>query len=659
MTAVAGLWRYTGEGGADRETARMAAALADYGRDAAGQSVIAGTDLALICRQSHITDTDMLDRQPVWDRDGHLCGVADARIDNRAELAAAFGWARREGEQASDVALILTAYRQWGPDCVTRLTGDFAFALWDNHRQHLMLARDHYGSRPLFFARGPGLFAFASMPRGLFALSEISPALDPQEVGAYLALLPPAGTATLYRDVSRVPPGHSVLVRGEQQTLIRYWQPPPQQAAGARDYREHVEEFRRLYTDAVRVRLRVRPGGGIGSHLSAGFDSSSVTALAGRILSEQGRRLTAFTAAPRPGFAAAESAGRVTDESAVAAEIARQVGGIDHCILRAGPDSLLRTLERTLPSLQAPFLNLCNLGWIRAIEQDAARRGIKVLLHGGAGNLTVSADGLTLFSQLFRRGRWVALAKLARGAVSDGLSWRGVAAHTVGPSLPPWLLDRVRGRRGGVFSYAALSPAFAASVDLGGLAAARGRTLSYHQTAGDGRAARLRALGQADPGPYHHATLAQFGLETTDPTTDRRLMDFCLQTPDAFLIRQGRRASLFRDAFQGMLPDSMLNRRIRGVQAADWPEGLMAARDDIAAELERLEASALASQVLDVQRMRGLLAGLPDPASPGPPDAPSPHDWCRTPEAVASYRMALLRGLSVGRFIRMVEGGNG
>ncbi|GLK72228.1 hypothetical protein KHC23_15330 [Ancylobacter dichloromethanicus] len=128
-------------------------------------------------------------------------------------------------DRVGDAGLIMAAYQRWGEGCVDRPRWDFAFALWDRQAGRLLLARDFIGSRPLFFAHGPGFFAFASMPKGLFAVPDVSNALDEAEIDAYLALLPAHGTRTLYRDLSRVPPGHIPTVHGGQRHLHRYWRP--------------------------------------------------------------------------------------------------------------------------------------------------------------------------------------------------------------------------------------------------------------------------------------------------------------------------------------------------------------------------------------------------------------------------------------------------
>ncbi|WP_019643482.1 asparagine synthetase B family protein [Novispirillum itersonii] len=664
MTAIAGIWQHDG-GGADvsRQITRMGAALAPYGRDGEGSCEIKDAGLALTCRMSHTTVTDTADRQPLWDDQRSVCVVADARIDNTAELAAGLGWTVREAEGRSDAALILAAYHRWGPDCVDRLTGDFAFALWDRQAQHLLLARDAIGSRPLFFTHRPGLFAFASMPKGLFAADGVSRALDPLEVGCYLALVPQVDTKTLYRDLSRVPPGHYLLVRGDHHRMVRYWpgparpgsRPASRPASHRGDYHAYLEEFRRLYAGAVGARLRALPGTEIGSYLSAGFDSSSVTALAATALAGAGGGLTAFTGAPRQGFSGAYSPATVVDESVMAAEVARRYANVRHHIVRPGPVSLLDCLDRKLPHLEMPFRNAANIAWMEAIQRDAAGQGITVLLSGALGNLTSSYSGTACLPRLLRQGRWHTLAAVAAGMRAEGVGWRRLAALTIGPYLPDRLrrLRRLR-RRNAVFAYSALSPEFAAAIDLPRLAAARGRSLSAEGFFRDSWTARFRALRQNDPGVYHHATLAEHGIDTRDPTSDRRLMEFCLTVPDDVFIQGGRQASLLRDAMDGLLPEALLARRIQGLQAADWYEGLIAHQAGIVAELDRLDGSPLARQVLDLARLRRMMACLPPPGAAADPAA---IRYLVSSDGTMGYCLALLRGLSVGRFIRMVEEG--
>ncbi|MDQ0346815.1 asparagine synthetase B family protein [Ancylobacter vacuolatus] len=655
MTAIAGLWRFDGSGGVRQVAERMSATLEPYGPDRSGLQEERDHGLALVWRQMRVTAEDRFDRQPLAAAGGALWLVADARIDNGAELAGALGLPADGPDRVGDAGLILAAYQRWGESCVDRLAGDFAFALWDRQAGRLLLARDFLGIRPLYFAHGPGFFAFASMPKGLFAVPDVSDALDEAEIGAYLALLPAHHTRSFYRDLSRVPPGHSLTVSGEGRQLNRYWRPEEVPAQPVGDYREQVGELRRLYSRAVRDRLRVPAGMGIGSHLSAGYDSGSVTALAAAELARQDKRLTAFTAAPREGFALAAYRGRPTDESPVAAALAARFPNIDHRVIRTGPADPLRGVEQQLPAQDQPVLNPCNNVWLNAIEAEAARGRIRVMLSGAVGNMTVSYDGRPHLAQLFRRGRWLALAGVSIGMWRDGCNFKGPFRAALGPYLPRFILEWQGAAPVAAtdpFVHTALSADFRQAIDLDAIARERAWDLTYRPWA-DGRAMRLAVLNRIDQGAVIKASLARYGVDTRDPTADRRLVDFCLALPEQHFIHEGRTSSLLRDAMEGLMPAGQLARRTRGYQAADWFEGVVAARDGLLAEIARLESSPLASRALDLPRLRALATALPDPSTP-PGQLPM-----LTREHEVSHRLALLRGLSVGRFIRMVEGGNG
>lgn len=657
MTAIAGLWRYDGTGGIRPVAERMSATLAPYGPDRHGLHEDTASGIALMWRQMRVTAEDSFDRQPLEGGDGALWLVADARIDNGAELATELGLPVTGPDRVSDSGLILAAYQRWGAGCVDRLTGDFAFALWDRQAGQLLLARDFVGSRPLFFTQGPGFFAFASMPKGLLAIPDVSDALDEAEVGAYLALLPAHGTNTLYRDLKRVPPGHYMLVRGDRHELHRYWRPEEATPLPVGDYRDYVAEMRRLYSDGVRARLRTPMGTGIASHISAGFDSSSVTAIAAQLLAEQGRRLTAYTSSPRAGFPILFHRGRPTDESAIAATVAARYPNVDHRIVRTPPHNPLRGVERHLPLLEQPVLNPCNHQWLAGIESESSNSGDRVLLIGGMGNMTVSYDGMTHPAQLFRRGQWLRLAAVSIGMWRDGATFKTPFRAALAPHLPARVLQWIGAGAHNIsidnpLEHTALSPDYARDVGLDDIARDREWDLSYRPW-GNGLAMRLAVLNRVDQGPNHHATLAAFGIDVRDPTCDRRLVDFCLTLPEQYFIEGGRRSSLFRDAMADLLPTEMLAQRTRGYQAADWYEGVVASRDDLAAELDRLAASPLASRALDIPRMRKLVDALP--ASVEAID----HVRMSDEDHITTTRLALMRGLSVGRFIRMVEGGNG
>src|SRR5690348_13243644 len=210
MSAFAGLWYFGGEGDAPAGCARMLRAQEVYGPDAGAQWD--GPGISLGRRLMRTLPEDRFDRQPLSGADGRFVLVADLRLDNRDELADRLEIPTPRAAGLSDAAILLAAIERWEEGCLDHLVGDYAFALWDNARRRLLLARDPLGWRPLHYHRGQGFFAFASMPKGLHALPEVPYAPDEEAVADFLAVLPETGTRTFFRGIERVEPAHVAMV---------------------------------------------------------------------------------------------------------------------------------------------------------------------------------------------------------------------------------------------------------------------------------------------------------------------------------------------------------------------------------------------------------------------------------------------------------------
>src|SRR5262249_54015712 len=157
----------------------------------------------------------------------------------------------------------------------------YAFALWDDARRHLVLARDPIGQRPLHYHRGKGFFAFASMPKGLHSLAAVPYEPDEDGIAEYLLLMPSSGPRTYFRGIERVLPGQIVTVTSNGLAARRHWQPKIRPLR-LRRTEEYCEALRGHLDQAVKCRLRGAKD--VGAHLSGGLDSSAVAATAARLL---------------------------------------------------------------------------------------------------------------------------------------------------------------------------------------------------------------------------------------------------------------------------------------------------------------------------------------------------------------------------------------
>ena len=645
MSAIAGLWRFDEKPDAAQGCARMLASQEVYGPHAVAQW--ADGPVALGRCLFRLVPEDAHDRQPLTGGDGRYVLVADLRFDNRDELIAALGLSSDCARAWCDAAILLAGFERWQEDVVDRIVGDYAFALWDGAEQRLTLARDFLGQRPLHYHRGKNFFVFASMPKGLHALPDIPYVADEERVAEWLALIPESGPQSFFQGIERVEAGHIVTVTRNRVASRRYWQ-PSRRAIKLAGPAEYAEAARHHLDQATRARLR-GVNGQVGAHLSSGFDSACVAATAARLLAPSGGKVIAFTAVPREGYDGPEPKARIGDEGPLAALTAAMHPNMEQVLIRSEGRTPLDDLDRIFLLFGCPFLNLCNGVWASAINDAARDRKLNVMLIGQMGNLSLSYDGFQRLAELLRRARLISLARQTAALIANKHGrWRGNLARIFGPFVPPWLWHWVESRFGGtdwdIGVYSAIRPERMAALDLYARAKQRHLDFSFRPSA-DGFASRVWALRRFDIGNYNKGMLAGWGIDLRDPTADQRLIEFCLAVPLEQYLADGEPRALAKRALADRLPQAVLQERRKGLQAIDWHERLTAARAGVAAEIDRLESCGPAATALDLPRLRKLAENWPT------------SGWERD-TVMHQYRLALLRGISAGHFLRKATGAN-
>ena len=645
MTALAGLWRFGG--GGDRSgCARMLAAQALYGPHGTAQAELG--EAALGRALFRTLPEDRFDRQPLVGGEGRFLLVADARLDNRAELAEALAVPPDRARTMADADFLLAAWERWEDGCFAHLLGDYAFALWDARERRLSLARDPFGGRPLHYHRGSGFIAFASMPKGLHALAEVPYGPDEERVAELLAMIPEEGSSSYFRGIHRVEPGQLAVLMKEGATRRSHWKPRREllRLPRAEDY---AEALRERFDRAVAARLRGAEGS-VAAHLSGGRDSGAVAATAARLLAASGGRVTGFTAVPRAGYDGPDPEGRFGDEGPVAARTAALHSNLEQVLVRTPDRDLLQGLDRAFFLYDRPLLNPCNQRWFDAINDAARERRHTILLTGQMGNMTISYSGMEWLPDLAASGRWLRLLRECRALVRAGrMGWNGALFQAVGPWIPArvWqALSRLAGRAVTPPNrYNALTAERRRALALDARAREHGLDLPDRPRR-DSWQTRLRVLRRFDPGNHHKGVLGGWGLDLRDPTCDRRLVEFCLSVPPEHFLAHGQPAALMARAFAELLPGEILEGRRKGLQAVDWHEGLTAAREELRVEVARLFDVPGAARALDLARMGRLVDDWPEDTS-----------WQKR-ETVLDYRLALLRGTATGHFLRRAAGSN-
>jgi len=303
--------------------------------------------------------------QPVMNETGDVAAVFNGEAYNFQALRAELHGHEIRG--TGDTPVLPHLYEESGPRFVERLHGMFALALWDAPRQRLVLARDRLGKKPLLWARLPdGTFAFASELKALLRLPTLARDLDLAALDAYLALQYVPGDGTGLSGVRKVPPGHVLVVEGEQERLERYWEPQPAEASQSDE--EWLERVRLAVEAAVRRRLVADVP--LGALLSGGIDSSIVVALMAEASAHPVRTFTVGFADER------------YDERAYARAVAERYGTVHEEL--AIEDDVAGTLPRFAAAFDEPFGDEAALPTFLIAEQ--ARRHVTVTLAGDGGD---------------------------------------------------------------------------------------------------------------------------------------------------------------------------------------------------------------------------------------------------------------------------------
>src|SRR4051794_23467495 len=248
----------------------MSATLRHRGPDSEGTFVEGGVGLA--ARRLAIIDVEGGD-QPISSEDGGCTVVQNGEIYNFASLRLELERAGHRFRTRSDTEVLVHGYEEWGLAFAERLRGMFAVALWDSPRQRLVLARDRFGIKPLYYRDAGGELAFASE---LDALPTGEVDLDALE--AFLAFNSIPAPLSIFREIRKLPPGHVLVWEQGRATLERYARPGPLAPRVGEDEAELVEECRARLRDSVRAHLVSDVP--VGVLLSGGVDSGALAALA-------------------------------------------------------------------------------------------------------------------------------------------------------------------------------------------------------------------------------------------------------------------------------------------------------------------------------------------------------------------------------------------
>lgn len=533
---------------------------------------------------------------------------ADIVLDNRRELLDELSLE----EECADGEIAYQAYLKWGIDCVKKFYGLFTIAVWDYRKQTLYLANDHIAARCLYYYSNEEGVTFSTLLEPLLQKEE-KIEINEMFLKDYLAapwMIPTVvETETPYQGVYKLSAATILTITQTEQHRVTYWSPSePLENCHCTCAGEYGAYFRKLLTTCVRDAIRGEEKRGIA--LSSGLDSSSVGSIAADLLKKENRYLYAYTYVPAD-TADKNTKSRIYDETEdVKQMIAMHENILPHFLCNHG-ESVLKSIEEGLQTLEIPYKAFVNYPSLREIYQEASKEGCTVMLSGQFGNSTISYGNIDpIFFDLYRNHRFLTLFRAMNGfACHMKLSRKKFFAGY----LRYLHQEKKAGRASENEAYPEYPFASASFWDTYPLKErfAQGRMdLFSARLATQKKYQELLCVfpGSAYIGEWETKLGLKYGLLLRDPTKDRRMISFCYHLPYEYFAYQGKTKWLIRENMKDMLPAYLLDNWDRhGIQNSDWLRRVEADWEQFLPGYESVISGKAVERYVDARKLKKLL----------------------------------------------------
>jgi len=538
---------------------KMNAVIEHRGPDQEG--VFVDDRVSLGHRRLSIIDLSEQGRQPMRNEDGNIRLVFNGEIYNYADLRPELIAKGHKFASHTDSEVIIHAYEEWGVDCVNKLRGMFAFAIWDAPNQQIFVARDRIGIKPLYYHLNNGRLTFASEIKSILENSAVPRDLNHQAFFDYIGFEFVPAPDTMFKGIKKLPAGHRMIFKNGALKVEQYWELSMKPNAENLSYEAAVEKQIELLDYAVESHLMSDVP--LGVFLSGGLDSSALVAMMRRHISG---RLQTFTIGYK-------------DKSFGELDFAKQVADYfetDHQVMMIEDTLTPEHVEKALWHLDEPMTDLSSVPLYLLCQQ--VKQHVTVCLSGEGGDESYAGYDRFKASRL-NRYYGIVPGFLRRGLISplvaklpDQPQKKGainmLKRFTEGSDLPAegqhlrWQYFSNAEQDAELFSDAVKSKAdydrfrfmreYLAKCDAGDDVVNREVFLDMRYQMPDSVLMKVDKMSMAA------------SLEVRVPLLDHVLVEFMASLPGNWKLKGMRTKHVFRSALEGMLPDNIVNRGKQG-----------------------------------------------------------------------------------------------
>ncbi len=385
MCGITGLVNEDPRRSVDRQDLKkMCNTLVHRGPDDEGFYIEGNVGLAI--RRLSVIDL-VTGHQPISNGDGSIWIVFNGEVYNFPELRRELEQKGHEFSTRTDTETIVHSYEEWGDDCVNRLNGMFAFAIWDRPNRKLLLARDRLGIKPLYYYQDDRCLVFGSELKAILQCDKVPRALDHEALDAFLTYEYVPAPMSMFKGIRKLPAGHLLVLQDGKASIRQYWDARPEPMEGTED--ELGESLYDLLKDAVRMRLMSDVP--LGMFLSGGVDSSIIVCMMSEVMD---RPVQTFSIGfDDPSY----------NELSYARVVARHFG-TDHHELVIKPD-VVNLVDNLVSHLDEPMADVSIFPTY--LVSKLAREKVTVVLSGDGGDELFAGYDWYLADRVERYYRWL------------------------------------------------------------------------------------------------------------------------------------------------------------------------------------------------------------------------------------------------------------
>ncbi|MHA8102819.1 asparagine synthase-related protein [Aquirufa nivalisilvae] len=556
--------------------------------------------------------------------------VSNSRIDNKEELIELLNIPLND--ELSDNAILLKMYLEFGNEFVKKIEGDWTLAIWNQSQQEILIARDQLGTSALYYRLTDAYFAFSTYIGGLIESDPKTVKIDEIYLAGILTAWDTQSNRTAFENIKFLPPAHYGLIKNGKLSLHRYWIAENTQEIHLDSAREYVERFSDKLEQSVKNRIRYSQN--LGSQLSSGFDSSTITTVAAEIFKKDKKRLTAFTSIPKENTSDYFPTHIATDESYLSIPTAQFLGNVDHVLVRSENQSIIKNIHDSIELHHSPLHAAGNMFWIHQIYLESQAKEIDTMIIGQSGNATISwagyPEGLQIKSLIKRilgykskeKFTPISYVKYLIGEIKNKWSSN---------STPDWN------------TYSFINTQFAQDLNLLSKMKEMGHDPSFSNSI-QNKKGHINFINPkySKIGALWQDLAYRYQISTYDPSNDKRLVEYILSVPNEYYQRENTNKWLLKTAMKGRLLDDLIHQTRKGRQATDLAVRIQSEATEFKELLKSFRSNSAIQYYIDCQKMETYLDRI-----------------IENPRKKDAYNDAifLTRGISCALFINKYHGG--